>query len=131
MTLRENFKNVFSYAAGVQNWVNKSTGVEGGYNFSFAHDFAIADWMGGRKEIRETWQSILSGWQDNYKVLAEAISQILMMKCAHWRMQQDGIENRDYYIQAYEDLYYIADRKYNELFKDNEEALDYLFFLTD
>ena len=131
MLLREKFKNVFSYASGIQDLLKKCTGVEGDYIYGFACDFSIADWVGGRKEIRRTWERILKGYEGNYKALAEAISQILMMKCAHWRMQQDGIENRDYYIQAYEDLYYIADKKYHELFKDNEEALDYLFYLTD
>lgn len=131
MRLNEKFNNVFSYAAGVQTWVNNCTGVDGGYKYSFAHDFAIADWVGGIKAIRETWKRVFKEWKYDYKVVAEAVSQIAMMSCVHWRLKQDGVENRDVFIQAYQELYNAATGDFNKEYAENEEALDYLFYLTD
>jgi len=51
MKLNEFFTNVLTYAAGMENWVDRHYEMTGyKREYTFVNDFAVADWY-GKKEV--------------------------------------------------------------------------------
>lgn len=132
MKLNVFFKNVLSYSASAQQWVDNSF-LENGIqcDYSFAGDFAIADWMEGKEGVLDTWKRIKESWSSNYKAMAEAVAQMSMMSWFHYQLMNQGIEGREDVFNFYSHLYHHARGEYYEIFKDNDEAIQHLFQLTD
>lgn len=131
-TLKDSFRNVFSYAAGMQAWV-KDLFKQGGHEikYTFAQDFAIADWMGDMKDVRETMERVRSEWASNWRAQAQAVAQLSAMADAHYQLQQQGISGRTAIIDGYHEVFNEERDKFNETFADNNEAKSYLFELYD
>ena len=131
-TLQQSFTNVLTYAAGMQKWVTDLFSM-GGHtiNYTFAQDFAIADWMSGLDGVRETMQRIRSTWQNDYKAYAQAIASLSAMRDAHYRLKEQGIDGRDTFIDGYDDIYADETDHFYDIYANDSLAKDYLFELTD
>ena len=79
--LYQGFKNVFTYSAGMQQWVNNNLPAKPEY--TFAGDFAIADWMEGKSGVLETYNRVKKEWLNNYKAFTDAAVSINMLSWAH------------------------------------------------
>ena len=123
MKLQIFFKNVFSYAAGMETWVDnyfKSVGYKKKY--TFVSDFAIADWH-SEADVRE--------WKSDYKAFTEVVMTLNMLSWAHDQLAKQGIDDRTDFIALYSDLYYKSQELFYETYKGNTEACDYFFETTD
>ncbi len=128
-TLRESFKNVFTYSAGMEDWCKKA--YQGGeLEYTFVSDFAIADWYGA-KDVKETYNRVIKEWGKDYKAMTEIIIALNLLSWAHDQLRKQGIEGRDEFIELYSNLYYMAKDFFYDTFKDNEKAQDYFFEMTD
>ena len=68
MKITNFFKNVFSYAAGMEKWCKDFYGETSGnkLQFTFCADFPIADWY-GENELKESYKRIKEDWINDYK----------------------------------------------------------------
>lgn len=128
MRLQENFKSVLSYAAGVEQWVDNN--LMQPLDYTFASDFAIADWY-GKDAVEDTYKRVKEEWYSDYKAFTQAVVAINMLSWAHNTLQKQGIDGRDEYIKLYSDLYYRARKDFYDKYENNEEACDYFFQMTD
>ncbi len=95
--LKRGFENVFSYSAGMQQWINNNLMEKPHY--SFAADFAIADWMSGEEGVIDTYNRVKSEWLNNYKAFTEAVIAINMLSWAHYQLKKQGYDGRDSFIK--------------------------------
>lgn len=134
MTVQEYFKDRFTYARGLQEWINKyfeSVGFKPEY--SFASDLAIADWMEGidPNGVKETYNAIKSGFIDDYKAFTEAVMHINMLSWANDRLSRQGIKDREKWTEFYADLYMTARDDFYDRWEGDKEACSYYFQTTD
>jgi len=130
--VHQNFKNVFSYAAGVEKWCKDSFKSWGGspLQYTFCNDFAIADWY-GVQSVNETYDRIKKEWLSDYKAFTEVAISLNLLSWANDQMRNQGIDGRDEFVELYSDLYYKARDDFYDKYTDNEEATDYFFEMTD
>ena len=130
--LHQSFKSVFSYAAGMETWVNKYFKAIGRskLKYTFVQDFAIADWY-NTKSVKETYQRVIKEWKSDYKALTEVAMSLNMLAWAHDTLRKQGIEGRDEVIGLYNELYYKTRDLFYEVYKANETAREYYFEMTD
>lgn len=129
MRLQEHFTNVFSYAAGVEDWINKQLPL-GPLKYTFASDFAIADWY-GKESVEDTYKRVKKQWINDYKAFTEVVIAVNLLSWAHNALIKQGIDGRDEFIKLYSDLYYRARNDFYEKYEGNEEACNYFFEMTD
>lgn len=129
MKLHEGFKNVFSYAAGMEEWVSASLPL-GPLKYTFACDFAIADWY-GKDSVEDTYKRVKEEWLSDYKAFTEVVLALNMLSWAHDALKRQGYDGRDEYIKLYAELYYRARNDFYEKYEGNEEACDHFFEMTD
>ena len=96
--LDQGFKNVATYAAGMEQWVKKSLFGEP-LQYTFVNDFAIADWIGGRNGVLDTYSRVKENWLDNYKAWTEVVIAVNMLAWAHNDLKEQGYEGRDAFIE--------------------------------
>ncbi len=128
--LKDGFTNVLTYSAGMREWVNKNL-FNGPLKYSFAQDFAQADWMSGKNGVIETYGRVKKEWLSNYKAFTEVAIALNMLAWAHNQLRKQGFENRDIFIELYSDMYYQARNDFYQKYDDNEEAKRYFFEMTD
>lgn len=129
MRVQEKFKNVFTYAYGVENWVNKQL-FKGPLQYTFVSDFAIADWM-GEEEVNDTYRRVREGWLNDYVAFTEVVIALNMLSWANHALKEQGFDGRDKFIALYSDLYYKAREDFYGKYEGNDEATDYFFEMTD
>lgn len=129
MRLQEHFTTVFSYAAGIEQWVNDQL-PQGPLKYTFANDLAIADWY-GKDEVKETYERFKKEWLNDYKAFTEVVIAVNMLSWAHNALKNQGISGRDEFISLYSDLYYKAREDFYAKYDGNQEACDYFFQMTD
>ncbi len=127
--LYQGFKNVFTYSAGMQQWVNNNLPAKPEY--TFAGDFAIADWMEGKTGVLETYNRVKKEWLNNYKAFTDAAVAINMLAWAHYNLKKQGYEGRDIFIELYSNLYHQAVQDFYEQYEGDEKATSYFFQMTD
>lgn len=128
-TLRESFKNVFTYSAGMEEWC-KNAYQGGELEYTFINDFAIADWY-GEKDVKETYNRVIKEWGKDYKAMTEIVIALNLLSWAHYQLRKQGIDGRDGFIYLYSHLNNKAKDLFCDTFKDNEKAQDYFFEMTD
>ena len=129
MTVQQGFTNVFSYAAGMEDWVNNQL-PQGPLKFTFVADFAIADWY-GTDDVLDTYKRVKETWLNDYKAFTEVVIALNMLSWAHAMLQRQGYDGRDAFISLYSDLYYQARDDFYSKWEGNEEACDHFFNMTD
>ena len=129
MKLQENIQNVFSYAAGMENWVNQQLPL-GPLQYTFAADFAIADWY-DEDSVKETYERVKEAWLSDYKAFTEVVIALNMLSWAHDAMKRQGIDGREPFISLYVSLYHQAFSDFYAKYTGNKEACDYFFEMTD
>ena len=129
MKLNEGFKNVFSYAAGMEKWVKNNLDTE--MEYTFANDFAIADWVSGIKGVKETYERVKEEWLGNYKAFTEVALSLNLLAWAHNQLEEQGFEGRNPFIKLYSELWYQAKHDYYEKYADDKEKQEYFFYMTD
>ena len=113
----------------MQQWINNNLMEKPHY--SFAADFAIADWMSGEEGVIDTYNRVKSEWLNNYKAFTEAVIAINMLSWARYQLKKQGYDDRDSFIDLYSDLYYQATNDFYEKYDGNEEATSYFYRMTD
>lgn len=129
MKVHEKFNNVFSYAAGIEAWCRECYPSE--MHYTFCSDFAIADWVGGKNSVMETYERVKNEWLSDYKAFTEVAVSINMLSWANNQLAEQGIEDREEFIQLYSELYYKARDDFYEKYSGNDEATEYFFEMTD
>ena len=127
MKLNQGFKNVFTYAAGIEAWCKKSYPFP--LNYTFCNDFAIADWCGA-KNVRETFNRVTKEWLDDYKAYTEVAVSINLLAWANDQLCKQGFD-RSEFVKLYSNLYYEARDKFYDRYEGNSEATQYYFDMTD
>ncbi len=127
--LNQGFRNVLSYAAGMETWVKNNYPQE--MNYTFAQDFAIADWMTGEQGVLETYSKVKEEWLRNYKAFTEAVVSINMLAWAHDQLKRQGFDGRDKFIKLYSELYHQGVQDFYEKYEGDKEKCQYFFEMTD
>lgn len=128
--LNQGFKNVLTYAAGMETWVNNN--LHGNpLKYSFARDFAIADWMSGKAGVLETYRRVKNSWIGDYKAFTEVVLALNMLSWAHNQLKKQGYVERDTFIDLYSDLYKQSMADFYEKYEGDEEKCNYFFQMTD
>lgn len=132
MNIRGGFKNVFSYGAGMENWVRGWFEKELGYKmeYTFVYDFAVADWF-GRQDVIDTYNRVKESWLDNYKAFTEVAMSLSMLSNAHYQLRKQGYDGREAFVELYEDLFYKAKEDFYDKYVDNGDAQEWFFKMTD
>ena len=129
MKIQEKFKDVFSYAAGMEKWVNDSLPL-GPLKYTFVNDFAIADWYDA-DSVKETYLRVKKQWISDYKAFTEVVIALNMLSWAHYELRKQGIDGRDEFIILYSDLFCKATEDFYNKWRDNTEACNHFFEMTD
>ena len=131
-TVHNSFKNVFTYAAGIEKWCKdfyKEMG-DKELEYTFPADFAIADWY-GEDAVRNTFKKVIKSWGDDYKAFTEIVLSINLLSWANDQLVKQGMTDREKWVDFYTDLYYDAQDKFYAKCGGNDEACDYFFEMTD
>lgn len=128
MIVQQGFQNVFSYAAGVENWVRNALPYS--LHYTFVQDFAIADWY-GRDGVEDTYRRVKDAWLSDYKAFTEVAVSLNMLAWANDALRSQGYDGRDEFVGLYSDLYYRCRDDFYEVYSDNEEACQHFFEMTD
>ena len=131
MQVKEHFRNVFTYAAGIEAWCKKFY-AEGGNSleYTFASDFAIADWY-GKDEVLDTYERVKESWLNDYKAFTEVAIALNLLSWANHQLTQQGFEGREEFTQLYSELYYRAMDDFYTKYEGNNEATSHFFEMTD
>ena len=127
--VKKEFKSVFSYAYGVEDWVNRNLPL-GPLKFTFASDFAIADWY-SRDDVEDTYKRVKKAWIGDYKAFTEVVIALNMLSWANVALRDQGFAGRDDLITLYADLYYRAMDDFYAKYEGNTVACDYFLKMTD
>lgn len=132
MRLHQKFKNVHSYACGIEKWVKDFYKEVSGrtLTMTFPMDFAIADWY-DKASVIDTYKRIKAEWLKDYKAWTEVCISLSYLSYANDQLEKQGIEGRESFIELYSKLFNEAHDAFYEHYKDNEEAQDYFFEWTD
>ena len=133
MDIKKSFKNVFSYAAGVEEWCRNYYAAISGreLNYTFCNDFAVADWCGGKKAVIDTYNQAKRGWIGDYKAFTEVAIALNLLSWANYQLTEQGIDGREQYTKLYAQLYYKCRDDFYTPYSGNDEATDYFFEMTD
>lgn len=133
MKLKEHFKNVFSYSAGVEAWVKKTyfsiCGRE--ISYTFACDFAICDFMCDKKAAEDTYKNCVKNYKADYEAMTQLYVCLMYLAYAQDQLSRQGFEDRDEWGVLFQNL---AEKVYNDFYKffnGNQEACQYFFDWTD
>ena len=131
-TVYNSFKNPFTYAAGIEEWCTDFYYNASGnkLNYTFCADFAIADWI-GEDAVRETFKRVIESWGDDYKAFTEIALAINLLSWANYQLIQQGITDREKWVDFYSELYYDAKGEFYTKYDGNDEATEYFFNMTD
>lgn len=93
---------------------------------TFWQDFTIADKFVGveKNPIEDTYKRALKYAETDYKLLTELV---LVLNHKIWEWYKTNIVT----AQTYNGLWIAAEDRFFELFKDNDEAVDYFYRVTD
>ena len=98
--------------------------------YTFCSDFAIADWR-GESAVRETFKRVIKSWGTSYKAFTEIVLAINLLSWANDRLVQQGITDREKWVEFYSELYYDTKDEFYTKYDGNDEATDYFFNMTD
>lgn len=135
---KSSFKNVFSYAAGCQDWFNTRM-AEVGYEpkTTYYGDFSIAEWVSGTQGIRDTYERAINEHKDNAEWLTEIC---LCINHKSWQFVQCKNTKDEELSKFYSDLYYECVEKLTGYCDDDgndhdglldKDGLDYFYRVTD
>ena len=130
MKVQNGFKNVFTYAFGVEEWSRKFL-PSYAWAYTFVSDFAIADFTDGAKAVIDTYKRVMESWASDYKALTEIVISLNVLSWANDCLREQGYEGRDRFIELYADLYYKAKDEFYNLYGEDKEKSQYFFEMTD
>lgn len=130
MKVQEYFKNVFTYAFGIEDWSRKFLPTYQ-WAYTFVSDFAMADFLDGAKGVKDTYKRVMRHWSSDYKALTEIVISLNTLSWANDCLRWQGLEEREEFVELYADLYYKAKDKFYALYGKDKEKCDYFFVMTD
>ena len=130
MRVQNCFKNVFTYAFGVENWSREFLPTYQ-WAYTFVSDFAIADFVDGANAVTETYNRVIKSWASDYKALTEIVISLNVLSWANDALMRQCYEGRDEFIKLYADLYYKARDEFYNLYGKDKEKSQYFFEMTD
>lgn len=132
MKVQEYFNDVFSYAYGIEAWIEKYfKSVNFELEYTFASHLAIVDWFGNKEEVKESYNRIKNSWIDDYKAFTEVVMCVNMLSWANDQLLKHSFDDREEWVDFYSDLYYQARDDFYSKYENNKEACDYFFKCTD
>lgn len=121
---QENYKNVFTYAAGCDAYFEdamREIGKE--KKTTFFSDLGIAEWY-GEKAVKETYRDVLGSWLDSYEFFTEFVIS-LNWKSFYWYGRNDAL------CRLYSELYQKAQDEFYKHYEGNKKALRYYYEMTN
>lgn len=128
MDIRQKFKNGFSYAASMEDWVNRNLPTP--LQYTFVNDFAIADWL-GKDGVVETYERVKKEWLDDYVAFTEVVIALNMLSWANDALKRQGCDGREVFISLYAGMYHRACKDFYDKYGNDKEACDYFYRMTD
>ncbi len=122
--LNEGFKNVFTYAAGMENWVNSRL-FYGPLKYTFVNDFAVADWCSGINGVKETYNRVKKEWLKDHKAWTAVVISVNNLAFAHKQRKIQGFAEREPFIELYSDLYEQAKQEFFAIHGDDQEKIEF------
>ena len=138
--------NVFQYSTTTEaNWkANLAEMTAWEPQYTFYSDFAIAEfcetYMHDRGAVVETYNNVIKSWGSDYKALTEIIMVLNHKIWAFFGKENVGVDAKylgvskemgNNIARVYNKLWEDAKEEFFKRFKDNEEALDYYYEVTD
>lgn len=123
MEPKERFSNVFDYAYCVERTVNENLPL-GPLEYTFASDFAIADWY-GEEDVKDTYKRVKEDWLCDYKAFTEVV---IALNSLAWISYA---ADRPAFTDLYSDLYYKAKEDFYDKWGDDADACEWFYKMTD
>ena len=138
--------NVFQYSTTTEaNWKANLAEMTGWKpQYTFYSDFAIAEfcetYMRDKGAVVKTYKDVIKSWGSNYKALTEIIMVLNHKIWAFFGEENVGVdakylgvskETGNNIARVYNKLWEDAKAEFFKRFKDNEEATDYYYEVTD
>lgn len=92
---------------------------------TFYADLTIADFF-GEKAIKDTYNRVCKSWIHNIEYITE-----FALCLNHKSWEHSAKKGHNNLVQLYADLWYEIKDKIYDHYKNNREALDYFFNITD
>lgn len=134
--------NVFQYAAVTeQNWVlNLKDTTDYEKKYTFYSDLSIAEfcevYMRDRNAVKKTYKNVIANWGKDIEAITEFC---MVLNHKSWAFA-DNVDSKYLccgegwkakYTEIYTDLYYKCRDYIFDTYKDNADALDYFYRVTD
>jgi len=130
MTLQEfiiskGIKSVFHYAAYEEKCFEATASNLSGYErkTTFYSDLSIAEWCGGAKAVKETFNRVCKEWKKDKMYFTEFVL------CLNWKSWEWHDRGNDELCKLYSELYYKADEIATSTLTDDD--LSYYYQTTD
>ena len=131
-TVESFFKDVFHYAANMENYVHKAYPRQYTFEYTFPYDFAIADWCDGVSGVKDTYRRVKRDWLKNPKAWAEVVISLSYLIMGNYSLMQHGFAGRNTLISLYSDLFLQAKEDFYKAYPDASSDARCLFFeMTD
>lgn len=119
--------NVFQYSASCEamfeNYLSETSGYK--RKTTFYSDLSIAEFMEGKKGVKDTYKRVMKSWLNNIEYITEFC---MALNIKSWQAYN---ENKTELSSLYADLYYKCKDEIYKHFKDDRKALDYFYETTD
>lgn len=121
--------NIFEYAARAERAWEMQMQELSGYErkTTFYSDLSIADCF-GIDAVKDTYRRVLKEWIHDIEYITEFA---LCLNHKSWEHASYKGDAHKQLSELYAELWYEISDKIHEHYKDNEEALDYFFQVTD
>ena len=128
--LKQGFRNALTYAAGMEEWVNKFYPL-GPLSHTFAAAFSVAEWVAGADGVESTYRTVKREWLHDYKAFTEVVVALNCLSFAHSRLKGQGFSGRDEFVELYGELWERAAADFRSKYEGNAEAMEYFDQMTD
>ena len=127
MNITERFGNVLRYSASIGEMCRSM--YPGNLEYTFCSDFATADWF-GEKSVRDTYSRVKKNWGNDYKTATEIVVALNLLAWVYDGLssEYEGCVSRS---MMYSQMYHEAVDWFHEKYKDDREALEWFFEMTD
>lgn len=118
--------NVFQYANVCEKTFEANLANVGSYRRKtmFYSDLSIAEWY-GVESVKETFNRILHEWISNIEYITEFVM------CLNWKCWEHHNKGKTELSLLYHDLYYDAQDKVLDYYKNDNKSLQYYYEILD
>lgn len=124
LAIKHNIKNCFIYGA-IEESIMEQMASENGYErqTTFTNDLSLAEWSGGAKAVKSTYNAVKKAWLRNVKYFTEFVM------CLNYKAWVWADRDNQEYAELYTDLYYKARDLALKTYKGKDA--EYFWSVTD